>query len=302
MEQVEARADSDEFTVRFESRALDDIRRFDDGRQDEAPFRAAARLSEVNEGLYETFLGPSPRSLANEGSAKILRWMHPNRIAYAMFSDANPWMLGVKHAAEAVRANRAPAPADHPLRALEAKTARRAIEAIETATHRRDQVIEQVFKAIFTHPLTEALTGEAASFADGKKPARSPRRQARELAELKLAAIAMRAEHGSFEAVVLRILYAAVKASGVVDARGFAAARVAKASSDRFTIMSGAGFRREMKDAALVVAFDEDRALEALPNLLPGMDERREAVSLARRIAQWRPQIAPEVRAVLERV
>jgi hypothetical protein len=305
VEKVERRADAadcDEYLVRFEARTLEAIHAYDDGRADEAPFRAVARLSEANEGLYETFVGPAVRAMATEGSAEMLRALHPNRLAYAGFSDANPWMAGVKVAAELVRANRAEAPAENPLRIAEAEFVDRTLKGIEAATRGRDATIEGIFKAVFTHPLTVALTGEAATHADGRKPAISRRRLSAEIARLKLEALAGRQTDGSFAEAVLRILYAAVKASGVVDARGFAAAREAKAASPRFADIDAATFRREMKEAALMVAFDEDEALESLPRLLPTAEDRRDAVEIVRRIAQWRPEMLPEVRAVLDRV
>jgi hypothetical protein len=305
VEEVEAdagAAGADEYRVRFEARDLDDIRRYDDGRADEAAFRAVARLSEANEGLYETFVGPWLRALSTGAAAEAMRALHPSRQAYALFSDANPWMHPVKAAADLVRANRAAAPADNPLRAAEAAAVAKTVESIEAATRQRDQAIERMFKAIFTHPVTQALAGEAATHADGAKPATSHRRMARELARLKLAAIAGREEAGSFAEAVLRILCAGVKAAGAVDARGFAAAQEAKRRSPRFATLDGATLRREMKEAALMVAFDEERALEALPRLLPTPEKRREAVDLVREIAAWRPEISPEVEAVLRRV
>lgn len=61
--------------------------------------------------------------------------------------------------------------------------------AIEEATARRDVAIEQVFKAIWTHPLIQALAGELSAHSDARKPSLSHRLALEELRDLKLEAM-----------------------------------------------------------------------------------------------------------------
>lgn len=295
-------AGADRFTVRFEARGFDDLRAYDDGRADEEPFRVVAEMSEAAEGLYETFVSPAVKAMVNPGLAQALRWMHPKRQEHLLLSDMNPWLAGLKAAAEHVRRNRREAGPDNVLRAAEARAVEGATRALEAATVQRDLLIEQTFKAAFGNPLAQALGGQAASFADVKKPPASQRRAWREVAGLKLAVIAAREHEGSFEEAVLRVIYAAIKATGVVDVRAFAAARAVWTQSPRFAAMSRAEMRELQKEAALMVAVDEELALSTLPKLLPAMEERREAVALLRRLTEWRPEVAPEVLALLARV
>jgi pimeloyl-ACP methyl ester carboxylesterase len=166
----EDRRGRESYTVRFEARTFDDLRAYDDGREDEKPFRSVAKVSEINEGLYETYLGPWVRMMSNDASAEFLRATDYQRMRYTMFSDRNPMMLGIKVAAEMVKQNRQAAPAENPLRAAEIEAAKRMQEALDTYAAQRDRAYEAVFKAIWTHPLTLALTGEAATHADSKKP------------------------------------------------------------------------------------------------------------------------------------
>ena len=49
-------------------------------------------MSEINLGLYRTFVQPWVRAWANEGFAEWMRQLHPLRLQYEMFSHANPFM------------------------------------------------------------------------------------------------------------------------------------------------------------------------------------------------------------------
>jgi pimeloyl-ACP methyl ester carboxylesterase len=298
----EDRSGCEAYTVRFEARSFDDLRAYDDGREDETPFRSVARVSEINEGLYETFMGPLVRATATEASAQMLRALNPSRLRFAAFGDINPWMLGVKAAAEVVRANRSEAPATNPLRAAEIAAVGHLETAIAKFTVQRDLGYEQAFKAIWTHPLSVALTGEAASYADSRKPRKAMEHAFREYARLKLEAIAARESRGSFVEGVLRVVNVAIRAAGGVDARAVAAAHAIKTRHPAFRDLTRAEFLREMREAALMVAFDEDAAIETLPLLLKTETERRDALAILHELARWRPDVAPEVEAVLARV
>ncbi len=302
VEKVEGEEGCQQFTVRFERRTLDDIRAYDDGREDEEPFRAVAHFSEVAEGLYSTFVSPWVRAMSNDVTGAALRWMNLQRQRYAAYAELNPMMWGVRAAAEFVRANRVALSPDNPLRAAEAAMVKTVETALQSATTQRDLAIERMFKTIWTNPFLIALAGGAASFADARKPAASQERAYRQLKDLRLQALEAREAHGSFTQAILRVLYAAIDETGVVDSRAFAAAREAKLAHPRIRALDRASFLRDAKEAALMVALDKDNALEHLPYLLPNKEDRREAIELLQEIMKWRPDVAPEVRAVLDRV
>src|SRR6476661_650303 len=81
------------YLVQFEARTLGDIRAFGgNSDEDDRKFATAARVSEINLGLYRTLLQPWVRLWANEASAEWMRKLHPARLPYEMFSAANPFM------------------------------------------------------------------------------------------------------------------------------------------------------------------------------------------------------------------
>ena len=99
------------YLVRFEKRTLDDIRALGGNSDaDDRMFEAAARVSNVNLGLYRTFLQPFVRAWASEDFAEWTRKAHPLRVQYEMFSPQNP-VMGALHATiEKARDNRQPVP------------------------------------------------------------------------------------------------------------------------------------------------------------------------------------------------
>lgn len=294
--------DAPAYTLHFEARTLDDIRAYDDGRADEEPFRAVARFSEINEGLYSSLFAPWVRMFANPAVSEWTRMMNPQRLRYTMFSDANPMMAGVRAGAGLARRHRSPVEPAHPLRRLEAGLVESLEASIRQWTEQRDVAIERVFKAIWTHPVVQALAGEKATHADSRKPPASQRRVLEQIRDLRLEAIAAREHEGGFTDAVLRVVYAAIKAGRRVDAQAFSAAREIWNKHERFADLDRDRFIRKAREAALMVAFDEETALAALPRLLPTDADRAEALHIIRRIIELHPDVAVEMDDVRARV
>ncbi len=291
-----------EYDVRFAARTLDDIRALDDGRRDERAFRTLAKVSEVNQGLYRLWASPWVRAMVRPEAAEALRLMHPHRQAQLWLSDLNPWMAGVGWLAEQVRRNRREASSDNLWRSLEAAAVDRLEATLESWTQSRDRAVERIFYAVWTQPFIRALVGEEASHADVDKPHARHDKAFRELARRKLEAFRERESEGSFAEAILRVLYAATKATGGVDARAFILAREVWRSHPRLAGLDREHFLAEAKEAALMVAFDEERALATLPELLPTRSDRDEALAVLGRIIDQRLDLLPEVAALMARV
>ena len=289
------------YLVRFEARSVDDILALDDGREDEGAFETVARLSEINEGLYDTFVSPWVRMWSNEASAEALRMLHPLRFERLAISDMNPMLWPLKAAAEAVRAHRRPVPADNALLATERALSQGIEQALDQWRDARDRGQELAFKAIYNAPLVEALVGLRGPYADARKP-RARDEQGERLLRARIEEIKAREEQGGFMAGVLRIMLAVARAERMVDARGL---RLAQRIKQEHPVLSGIPreqVRAALKEEAFMLRFDEDRALAALPRLLPSEAERREAVEIVRRIGYADGVITPESEVVLAKI
>src|SRR6185312_17443272 len=112
---------SGNWVMRCEARTLDDIRAL--GRNDAADdrrFAAAARVSDINLALYRSFVQPVVRAMVTPVTAMAMKELHPLRLQYELFSDANPWMAAVKAMARQVQESRKAPAADNPLLEMQA--------------------------------------------------------------------------------------------------------------------------------------------------------------------------------------
>jgi len=106
---------SGDWVMRCEARTLEDIRMLgSNSAADERCFATAARISETNLALYRAFVQPAVRAVASAPLAQWLQKLHPLRVQYELFSDANPLMAGIGRMAEWVKEHRRPAAKDNP--------------------------------------------------------------------------------------------------------------------------------------------------------------------------------------------
>ncbi len=207
----------------LETRTLDDIRALiGNSAEDDLRFAAAARLSEINQGLYRTLVGPAVRAMVSEQSAELLRRAHPNRMRFQMFADENPFMAPFAPWAEAVRAQRRPVSPDNPFLAFERMVSAIITSSLEVWGKARDALQEQIFLGTYGSPWVQALAGLRADGASATR--RAERDLAREAIADQIAAyLTQRVDQGGLlEAAVRALIYVRLP-EGKVDERGFAA-------------------------------------------------------------------------------
>ena len=292
----------DRYVMRFEPRTIDDILKLDDTREDEERFETVARVSEINEGLYQSFARPWITPFVTEASAQWLRLMHPARLERLLVSDRNPAMWPVAALAVAVRANRRPADPANPFVAAERRMSDGIEQALDEYRRVRDLAQERLFKEIYGSPLVEAMTGL------GAKGARRVRRRGDaqlrdELMRAKLALLASKVEEGgTMEAVLRAVMYIFREDRRIVDERTF---RMMERIGQERPV---AGRRRiaEVKDCvrdqAGILQIDEERAIRALPSLVDGDDERARVLDAIQRIAEAQGALSHKAQARLSKV
>jgi hypothetical protein len=290
-----------QYLVRFEGRTIEDILALGDGREHERAFQTVARISEINEGLYDTLLSPWVRLGSNEATAEALRLMHPLRLQRFLLSDLNPAMWPIKVMADLVRKDRRPAAPDNAFVTGEHAAAEQIEQALDRYRELRDRMQELTFKTIYNAPLVEALAGLRAPHADaGKQRARDE--HAEQMLAAKVEAIKTREERGGFVEAVLRIMLAVAQAEQMFDVRGFRLSQRIKQEDPALRDIPREHLKAVAREQAFMLRFDRDRALAALPAMLPSEDERREALAIVRRIGYADGEIRPEGAAVLARI
>ncbi|WP_044432951.1 DUF3141 domain-containing protein [Skermanella aerolata] len=272
------------YVTRFEPRTLDDIRAFGvNDTQDDLRFATVARISDISLGLYDLFLRPWVRAMTTEAGAQAMRRMSSHRSKYYMLSDLNPAMQVVKAMAESVRQTRRPAPDDNPYLKGQNQASERIVQALDTWRDMRDATYEAFFMNTYGSPVLQALVGLHRPGAEAR-PRRVRDEAFEALVRRRLEEITSRvAEGGSVEALV-RILIQVRESGGPIDERGFQMLRrIGKERRDEKRI-SLDRFRQILKEQVFLMELDRERAVAALPKLVPAEQDRRSVVEAAQQL------------------
>ncbi len=287
---------SGNYILRFETRTLDDIRAFGvNDLEDERRFAAVSHLSDITLGLYRNFVSPWVQAFATADSAAALNCLHPARMQFEMWSDANPFMRPLAELAERVRADRRPVSPDNPLLALEKRAASQIEAGLDGFRDARDAAMERMFLAAYGAPLLQSLVGLGAD--DGpprRRPTADPIHAA--LVAEKMAALRAAIDQGGLRAAMVRSLLYVAMASGSADERSFAVIRKMRQSDQEHRQLPLPAFKQLVRDQFFTLLLEPVAAVEAIPKMLPeDADLRRTALERIRTCIEMRGPMAPEV-------
>ena len=293
----------DRYLFRLERRTLDEIRKIVDRRpDDDLRFAVAAQVSEINLGLYRAFASPFMRTIANPMAADLARRLHPNRLRFTAFSNANPMMAPVAALAEAVRDWRQPVARDNPFLALEGLASDWIVHAWDIWRTARDTAQENLFLFTYGSPLLRAAVG----LGQTKEP---PGRRiqgdlAREVDAARVRAeLGQRFEIGGPVDAALRALTYVHQAEGSFDDREFAVLKKFRDAAPPDERPSFADFKAQVREQALLVRLDDERAIGAIPALLADRpDQARKALEALHQIINARDGLTEEGHRRLARV
>ena len=289
-----------DYAVRFESRSLDAIRALGtNDLEDERSFAAVARLSEINLGLYRTFLQPWVKAVVTPPAATVLRRLSPARLQYELVADENPLVAPLAGIADQVRQNRQPAAPDNPFLAWQEMWSQQVVAALDAYRDLRDAAGEAAFHAFYGSPLVQAMLGLRAS--DGPPRAR-PGREPEEIAfvrEQTEALLARMAEGGLREAFIRALIYVRLPELAA-DERGF---NMLQRLRDEYgSDLKLADFKEKLREQFMLLMLDPKRAVATLPELLAGREaDAPKALELLRSVLDaGGPMIAESERRLAE--
>jgi len=292
-----------DYLFSLERRSLDDIRALGgNSSEDDLAFATVARVSEVNQSLYRTLLSPAVRAATNQAGAEFLRRIHPNRTRFRMFADENPVMPPVAKWAEWVRCNRRPVSPDNPFLGFERMVSDTVANSLEAWGKGRDILQEALFFATYGSPLVQAMAGTRADGASADR--RVERDLAREAMASRMAAqLEQRIDQGGLIEATVRALIYVRQPEGTVDERGFTALKEVGATLPAAKRIGFARFKEVVREQFLMLLLDEERAIAALPKLMPEKRQERElGLAALRRVLAARGSLSPEDSRRLARV
>ena len=291
-----------QWVMRCEDRTLDDIRALGaNDAADERRFATAARMSEINLGLYRTFAQPVVRAFASESSAEWLRKWHPLRLQYALFSDKNPWMTPIGAMAEAVHDKRRPASPDNPLLKLQRTLSDEIVSGLDAWRKVNETVAEQLFLTTFGNPWLQAAVGiDPVGTRPLRKAGRTPLHD--ELVEIRIAELKSRMATGSVIEGVIRALIYVGRPRAAIDERAFEAIRRMRELHCGAQHLTLAEFKAILRDQGFLLLLDPVAAIAALPVLIPDAESRRWTVSAVREVMSASGGVSGEVAVRLQHV
>ena len=257
---------SGDWIVRFEPRTIGDIKNIvQPSLENERRFATVQRVSEMNLGLYRTFLQPFIKASVNEQSAEWMEKLNPSELPFEIFSERNPMMRQVAQLAEQVRQQRRPAAADNPLVQWQAKFSEGIVAALDGYRDLRDATLEQIFLATYSSPILQAMVGLRASDESPRRhPGDEPERTA--FIEKRIAELKDRIGDGGPREAAIRCLLHIGMAGPGVDERAFNELLQIRAEHGGMALDE---FKRILREQYFSLLLDRDAALAAIPKMLP---------------------------------
>ena len=292
-----------DWVMRCEPRSLADIRALGgNDLADERRFATAARVSEVNLTLYRAFVQPFVRAI---GSAPVAQWMralHPLRMQYALFPNANPFATVLQEAAKGARDNRQVIEPDNPFLAAEKFVSEQITSNLDLWRRSNEMLAESVFLAVYGSPALQEAVGIDPSSSKPQPEAGEPTFH-RELLKSRIEDLRSRIGTGGLrECLVRGMLYVGMSRGGA-DERTLAAIRRLRTTQDPVNRITLKEFKKLLRDQFFMLLIDQEKTLEAIPSLLPAQSEaRQKALSSLTEVLRARGELEGEAATRLVRV
>ncbi|HYG41651.1 MAG TPA: DUF3141 domain-containing protein [Bordetella sp.] len=289
-----------DYVLSFARRKVDDVRAIvARNEEDDKRFAAVARISDINLGLYRSFLQPWIRAAVTPQSAEWLQRMHPLRLPYELISDRNPWIAPVAQVAAQARLHRQQAAPDNPYAVLERMVSNTIDTSLNMWQELRDAAGEQLFMNIYGSPLVQNWAGLGAKAdAPRKHPGVSP--EHRHFMEGRADELRALMDQGGVREAAMRMLLYVSSAEGSIDERSFAMLRKMRADADSNLALQE--FKDVARDQALMMRLDGEAALQAMPTLLEhaSATEIRDAFGTMRHVLEATGPLNERARACLQ--
>ncbi|MBK1631106.1 alpha/beta hydrolase [Thiohalocapsa halophila] len=284
------------FKVAFAERSIEQMMEQCGGDDSDRPFATVARFSEFGAELYDLSVRPVLKAMTNQASAEFMANTSPMRAQRWLQSDRNPAMQPVKGLAEQVRANRQAAPADNPFRQWERFNAQLITQWWDGVRDMQNAMIEWNFHLLWAAPPVQAL-GERLSRTVAKS---EPREDLRTLTEVQDALD--RIDLGDFADGVIRMLIFLANSRKEVRRSRLERSNQMLLSTEPFASMKPKHRTRMIHKESLIVGYEPEAAMAALPKLLRTDDERRQGLALCEQIAGPREEMSRETIDMMNRL
>lgn len=255
-----------DYVLTFERRHLADVEKIVQHRDDDdRRFATVSRLSQVNVGLYKSFIQPWIKAIATPRTSERLQQLHPLRLPYETFSDKNPMIASLAPVAVQVKNHRKPAAHDNPFLQMEKQISKSIESSLELYGEWRDNLIEQMFMTVYGLPLVQDVTGLGAKEGPPREhPGVSPEHI--EFVKRRVTELRKLVDCGGIREASIRVMIYIAQAQGGIDERSFNLIRQLRAHQEHK--LSLPAFKRMVREQAMVMVVDPEGSVDAIPVLL----------------------------------
>jgi hypothetical protein len=295
------------YDVRFEEREIKDLMALNDDAgemlEEDADFSRVEAVSKINDLIYNTFFSPGVQMVSNVTTAEIIKQLNPLRVNKYIFSDRfNPFMLPFRYLTPLVQKDRKPTQSDNVFLELQNRVSDVVVAVLDGYQKIRDRLDETLFFNIYESPLMKFLLPGPL----GKNP--GSRESVQEKAEEVTLEAKLRQrwedamDKGGYEEGVIRIVMALENADHFIDRDALYQDELLLESSARFKDLTRDDFLHIVHDQSSILETDEDKAFRTLAIMIPGLEERRMALALARKIMTKESALSARQETVLSRM
>ncbi len=281
------------FLVSFRKRTMHDIMALDDERHEEKAFGAVDRLSQLGTEVYDLTWRPLVQSMVSLPVAAALRACHPLRAQRLSASDRNPFMASIAALARQAKEDRAPVAADHPLRQMERLWSDAIEQSLDMMRDVRDAWYELAFLSAYLTPYAIHL-GRFHNFTRTRKDPNELRFLPDVQAHL------LNIERGGYAEALIRMLIILAEARGSVRRDRLERSSHMLSHEEPFVSMGAEKRAAIIQEQTVIVEFERERAIKALPLLIPDAEGRRRSVAAAEHIAGPLEEMEPHTIQALQ--
>ena len=284
-------------TIRFEPRQFDDLRAFDEDREDEEAFEVVERVAQINQHVYDLAVSPLVRHVSTAWSAQALRLLHPKRASRYVWSSLNPFALAVMPFAEQAKAQRQPVVTANVFSDIEQWFNETMIRGWDTYRDIRDQSIEVAFQQIYGAPWLRATLGLDNSHIAPQHLLDRDIALQNELKALRKQVSYLQINQGGSAAALARILIYMADKSSFVDERAFnLLKRLSQEQVQGCQLPSLDTLKATLREQWSVMQQYPEEAIAAIPKLVPSAQQRQLIWNAVAEIAELHDlNNAPEV-------
>jgi pimeloyl-ACP methyl ester carboxylesterase len=284
-----------EFTVAFQERSIPQVMAQSGGDDSDLPFATVARFSDLGTEHYDLSVRPLVKAVVNGASAEAMANLNPMRLQRWSQSDRNPLMAPVPGLAEQVRAGRKPASPDNAFRQMERFSADLLTQWWDGVRDLQNYLIEMSFHMLWASPPVEKL-GERLS----QRISDAPQEDLRALVSVQDALD--RIDQGSFAEGVVRMLIFLAKSRKEVRRSRLERSNQMLQATEPFASMRPKHRTRLIHRESLIVGFEPEAAMEALPRLIRTDEERKRALEVCWEIAGPKEEMSAETLAMMDKL